>query len=91
MLEFHLRYSMSYKFYEVAVISNVVKAILTFSSFHPGPRRPHARAHLRPRSRPHPLRRRRRRRRPLAPGRPRSSPRPHPRCCRRRRRRPLTL
>ena len=87
MLEFHLRYSMSYKFYEVAVISNVVKAILTFCSFHPGPRRPHARAHLRP----HPLRRRRRRRRPLPPGRPRSSPRPHPRCRRRRRRRPLTL
>ena len=50
------------------MISNLVKAMLTFSSFHPGPRRPHARA----RRHPHP-------RRPLVRARPDSSPRPRPR------------
>ena len=87
MLGFHLRYSISYKFYEAAMISNLVKAMLTFSSFHPGPRRPHARARPRARSRPHP--RRRLRRRPLARSSPRSSPRPHPRCRRCRRQHPF--
>ena len=72
---FHLRCSISYKSYQATIISNLVKTTQTFSSFHPGPRRPHDRARARPRLRPHHCRRRRRR--PLARGRPHS--RPHPR------------
>ena len=80
---FHLRCSISYKSYQAAIISNLVKTTQTFSSFHPGPDIPHPRRRRRcPRSR----RRHRRRLRPHVRAGPRSSPRTHPR--RRRRRRP---
>ena len=82
---FHLRCSISYKSYQAAIISNLVKTTQTFSSFHPGPRRSHAcapprprpQARTHPRSSPHPHPRRRRH--PLARARPRSSPHPRPR------------
>ena len=34
---FHLRCSISFKSYQAAIISNLVKTTQTFSSFHPGP------------------------------------------------------
>ena len=58
MLIFHLRCSISYKSYQAAIISNLVKTTQTFSSFHPGPCRPHDRARARAPSRPHHRRRR---------------------------------
>ena len=79
---FHLRCSISYKSYQAIIISNLVKTTQTFSSFHAGRRRHHARTH--PRSRPHP-RPRPRPCRPHARTHPRSRPHPPPR----RPRRPL--
>ena len=43
-----MRCSISYyKFYKAAIISNLVKTVLTFSSFHPGPDGPWDRPHPR--------------------------------------------
>ena len=39
--------SMHYKSYQAAIISKLVKTMLTFSSFHPGPDRPWDRPHPR--------------------------------------------